>query len=133
MTTIAPKSNGWGLIAGNGRFPFLVLEGARSQGIDMLAEGWLNEVRRLMAGGLSDNAKPFDFIGYRELRSHLRGELTFEQARAAIQQGTRQYAKRQLTWFRREANVHWLSGFGDAPDVQSMAQKWLQQAFSQEP
>ena len=35
MTTIAPKSNGWGLIAGNGRFPFLVLEGARSQGIDM--------------------------------------------------------------------------------------------------
>src|ERR1700748_3631830 len=35
MTTIAPKSNGWGLIAGNGRFPFLVWEGARSQGIDM--------------------------------------------------------------------------------------------------
>ena len=99
----------------------------------MLAEGWLNEVRRLMAGGLPDNAKPFHFIGYRELRSHLRGELTFEQARAAIQQGTRQYAKRQLTWFRREANVHWLSGFGDAPDVQAMAQKWLQQAFSQEP
>jgi tRNA dimethylallyltransferase len=99
----------------------------------MLAEGWLNEVRRLMAGGLPDNAKPFDFIGYRELRSHLRGELTFEQARAAIQQGTRQYAKRQLTWFRREAGVHWLSGFGDAPDVQSIAQKWLRQAFSQEP
>jgi tRNA dimethylallyltransferase len=96
----------------------------------MLAEGWLNEVRRLMAGGFPDNAKPFDFIGYRELRSHLRGELTFEQARAAIQQGTRQYAKRQLTWFRREANVHWLRGFGDAPDVQGMAQKWLQQAFS---
>jgi tRNA dimethylallyltransferase len=99
----------------------------------MLAEGWLDEVRRIMAGGLPDNAKPFDFIGYRELRSHLRGELTFEQARAAIQQGTRQYAKRQLTWFRREANVHWLSGFGDAPDVQAMAQKWLQQALSQEP
>jgi tRNA dimethylallyltransferase len=99
----------------------------------MLAAGWPDEVRRLMAGGLPDNAKPFDFIGYRELRSHLRGELTFEQARAAIQLGTRQYAKRQLTWFRREANVHWLSGFGDAPNVQSMAQKWLQQAFSQEP
>jgi tRNA dimethylallyltransferase len=96
----------------------------------MLAEGWLNEVRRLMAGGLPDNAKPFDFIGYRELRSHLRGELTFEQARAAIQQGTRQYAKRQLTWFRREANVHWLTGFGDDPDVQSMAQEWIKRAIA---
>jgi tRNA dimethylallyltransferase len=98
----------------------------------MLAQGWLNEVRRLMAGDLPDHAKPFDFIGYRELRSYLREELTLEQARAAIQQGTRQYAKRQLTWFRREANVHWLSGFGDAPDVQSMAREWLQKAIAHE-
>jgi len=98
----------------------------------MLAAGWLNEVRRIMARGLPDSAKPFDFIGYRELRSHLRGELTFEQARAAIQQGTRQYAKRQLTWFRREMNVHWISGFGDAPDVQSMARELLQRAFANE-
>ncbi|HSC45840.1 MAG TPA: tRNA (adenosine(37)-N6)-dimethylallyltransferase MiaA [Candidatus Acidoferrum sp.] len=88
----------------------------------MLAAGWLDEVRGLVASGLPENAKPFDFIGYRELRSHLRGELTLDQARAAIQQGTRQYAKRQLTWFRRESNVHWLSAFGDSPTTAHVAQ-----------
>jgi tRNA dimethylallyltransferase len=85
----------------------------------MLRAGWLDEVRRLVAGGLPEHAKPFDFIGYRELRAHLRGELALEQARAAIQQGTRQYAKRQLTWFRREPGVHWLAGFGDDPQIRS--------------
>ena len=91
----------------------------------MLQAGWLQEVAQLLASGLSDDAKPFQFIGYRELRSQLRGEITLDAARSAIQQGTRQYAKRQLTWFRREANVHWLSGFGDEPSVQMAANEWL--------
>jgi len=87
----------------------------------MLAAGWLDEVRDLVASGLPEYAKPFDFIGYRELRAHLRGEITLEAARTAIQQGTRQYAKRQITWFRREANVHWLGGFGDDAQIQADA------------
>ena len=91
----------------------------------MLGDGWLDEVRRLVNSGLPENAKPFDFIGYRELRAHLRGEITLEAARAAIQQATRQYAKRQLTWFRREPNVHWLPGFGNDPQTQSAACQWL--------
>jgi len=92
----------------------------------MLAAGWLDEVRGLLASGLPENAKPFDFIGYRELRAHLRGEISLDQARAAIQQGTRQYSKRQLTWFRREPNVHWLPGFGDSPATLSSAHTLLQ-------
>jgi tRNA dimethylallyltransferase len=91
----------------------------------MLKAGWLDEVRQLVSSGLPENAKPFQFIGYRELRAHLHGELTLDQARAAIQQGTRQYAKRQLTWFRREANVHWLAGFGDEPGIQAAARSRL--------
>jgi tRNA dimethylallyltransferase len=91
----------------------------------MLQAGWLEEVARLMWSGLPENAKPFHFIGYRELRSHLRGELSLDAAREAIQQGTRQYAKRQLTWFRREQNVHWLTGFGDEERVQDQARRWL--------
>ena len=67
----------------------------------MLADGWLGEVRHLLEGGLPENAKPFDFIGYRELRAVLRGGMKLEEARAAIQQATRQYAKRQITWFRQ--------------------------------
>ena len=91
----------------------------------MLQAGWLDEVKQLIASGLPENAKPFQFIGYRDLRSHLRGEISLDAARVAIQQGTRQYAKRQLTWFRRESNVHWLEGFGDDVSIQSAATDWL--------
>jgi len=91
----------------------------------MLANGWLEEVRALLAAGLPEDAKPFDFIGYRELRSVLQGQLTISEVRAAIQHATRPYAKRQLTWFRREPGVHWLSGFGDQLNVQKNALEWL--------
>jgi tRNA dimethylallyltransferase len=92
----------------------------------MLERGWLEEVRALLASGADERDKPFDFIGYCQLRAVLRGEQTLEQARAAIQQQTRNYAKRQLTWFRKESNVHWLSGFGDDPRVQHEALAWLE-------
>jgi tRNA dimethylallyltransferase len=91
----------------------------------MFARGWLEEVRALLHAGLPEDAKPFDFIGYRELRAVLQGRLTVDEARAAIQQATRRYAKRQLTWFRREHSVHWLAGFGDNPLLQAEAVQWL--------
>ena len=84
----------------------------------MLAAGWIDEVRGLVASGLPEDAKPFDFIGYRELRAVLRGQMQLEEARAAIQQATRRYAKRQLTWFRREPQVLWLTGFGSDTQIQ---------------
>ena len=91
----------------------------------MLEQGWLEEVRVLVASGLPEDAKPFDFIGYRELRSVLRGESRLDDARLAIRQATRRYAKRQLTWFRREPAVEWCNGFGDDPQVQLHALNWL--------
>lgn len=87
----------------------------------MLAAGWLEEVRCLLQKNFPENAKPFDFLGYRELRDVLTGKLSLVEARAAIQQATRQYAKRQLTWFRRERDVHWLTGVGDDVDIQKQA------------
>ena len=90
----------------------------------MLSSGWTDEVGVLLSSGLAENAKPFDFIGYRELRAVLRGSMKREEARSLIQQATRRYAKRQMTWFRREAGVHWCEGFGDDPQVQA---KSLQQ------
>jgi tRNA dimethylallyltransferase len=92
----------------------------------MLAAGWLDEVQRLMASGLPEAAKPFDFIGYRELRAHLRGEMKMEDAKSAIAQATRRYAKRQMAWFRREPDVVWLSGFGDEPAIQEEALRRLE-------
>jgi tRNA dimethylallyltransferase len=87
----------------------------------MLAAGWMEEVRGLVASGLPPDAKPFDFIGYRELRAVLNGEMKLEDAKAAIQQATRRYAKRQLTWFRRDAQIRWLSEFGQDPAIQQQA------------
>jgi tRNA dimethylallyltransferase len=87
----------------------------------MLAAGWREEVRGLVASGLPADAKPFDFIGYRELRGVLNGEMKLEEAQAAIQQATRRYAKRQLTWFRRDGQIHWLSGFGQDISIQEQA------------
>jgi tRNA dimethylallyltransferase len=93
----------------------------------MLARGWMEEVRGLVASGSPGNAKPFDFIGYRELREVLRGEKTLEDARLAIQQSTRRYAKRQITWFRKDPGVHWFTGFGDDPRVQDETSGWIRQ------
>jgi len=79
----------------------------------MLAAGWLDEVRALLARGFDAAAKPFQFIGYGELRAHLAGVVDLDTAVRAIQQATRRYAKRQITWFRREPDVDWFEGFGD--------------------
>jgi len=87
----------------------------------MLANGWLEEVRRLMQSGVPEDAKAFNSIGYRELRSVLRGEAKLEDAVNEIQQATRRYAKRQMTWFRREQGVTWLAGFGDDEKIQGEA------------
>lgn len=92
----------------------------------MLEHGWMREVQDLIKSGLHENAKPFDFIGYRELRAVLRNELSIEQARDAIQQATRRYAKRQLTWFRKEPGAQWFSGVGDDPELQAGILKFLE-------
>lgn len=87
----------------------------------MLTAGWLEEVRALVASGVSADAKPFQFIGYSQLREHLAGLITQEDAVHQIQQATRRFAKRQLTWFRKESGVHWLPGFGNTPEISAAA------------
>ena len=91
----------------------------------MLGAGWLEEVRSLLAAGVPATAKPFQFIGYGELRAHLEGVVPLSVAVKAIQQATRRYAKRQITWFRREAGVEWFSGFGDQPEIAAAVLQYL--------
>jgi tRNA dimethylallyltransferase len=91
----------------------------------MLERGWLEEVAGLVRDGVPQNSKPFDFIGYNELRTHLEGTVTLAAAKKAIAQATRRYAKRQVTWFRKEPLVHWLPGFGDDPATVAAAEKFM--------
>ena len=70
---------------------------------EMLAAGWLDEVRRLLDSGFTAESPAMRAIGYRELVAHLAGEITLDEAREAAVRATRQYAKRQLTWFRHQS------------------------------
>ncbi|MDP6329272.1 MAG: tRNA (adenosine(37)-N6)-dimethylallyltransferase MiaA [SAR324 cluster bacterium] len=74
--------------------------------LEMLEQGWIDEVRSLL-DDYPDHLKPLQSIGYREIILHLKGELTESELIPLIQQRTRQYAKRQLTWFRRESHLIW--------------------------
>ena len=91
----------------------------------MIESGWLDEVRGLLASGIAENAKIFDFIGYREMLGVLRGDLTMEKARTAIQLATRHYAKRQMTWFRKDKSIRWFAGPGDDAGVQREICEWV--------
>ena len=83
----------------------------------MFAAGLIEEVRLLLAEGVPATAKPFESIGYREALAVIGGTLSLDQAIELTTIATRQYAKRQLTWFRRESAVQWIHGFGDDPQV----------------
>jgi tRNA dimethylallyltransferase len=87
-----------------------------------------DEVRRLLSDGVPPEAKPFESLGYKQALLMLRGQITAPEALESTQQETRRYAKRQLTWFRKEQNVQWLAGFGDQPQVQSAALDILRNA-----
>lgn len=93
----------------------------------MFEEGLVDETRALIAT-YGESPRAFDSLGYRQARAMLRGEMTMEEAVAAAQQGHRNYAKRQLTWFRREPGVHWLNGFGDDPKISESASQLVSES-----
>ena len=83
----------------------------------MFQGGLLEEVSGLLQHGLSGEEKPFESLGYKQALAHLRGQVSLEQALESTEIETRQYAKRQLTWFRRDSRIVWFSGFGSDPKV----------------
>jgi len=80
---------------------------------EMFHSGLIEEVENLLASGLSGEEKPFESLGYRQALAVVRRQLTLDQAVASTQLSTRQYAKRQMTWFRRDPRIVWLNGFGE--------------------
>ena len=92
----------------------------------MFDEGLVAETERLLAK-YGDQARPLASLGYKQAVQFLRGELDRESALSAAQQAHRNYAKRQITWFRREPDVHWLAGLGDDPAIQEEAIATIEQ------
>ena len=74
----------------------------------MLQDGLIGEIEALLREGIPENATAMQAIGYKEFLGALRGECSIDQAAAQVQQASRKYAKRQLTWFRRNPKIHWL-------------------------
>jgi tRNA dimethylallyltransferase len=71
----------------------------------MMQEGLLQEVTGLLPHA---NSNALQTVGYKEIFAHLSGEISLEQAAMQIKQNTRQYAKRQMTWFKKDTGVNWL-------------------------
>jgi tRNA dimethylallyltransferase len=87
---------------------------------EMFEAGLIEETRQLLET-YGDSAGPLSSLGYKQATQYIRGGFTREQAVQAAQQAHRNYAKRQMTWFRSEPGVHWLRGFGDDCEIQSQA------------
>jgi tRNA dimethylallyltransferase len=86
----------------------------------MFQTGLIEEVRGILTRGFAVSAKPFESHGYRQAIQFLNGELNQAQAVFYAQRNTRQYAKRQMTWFRQERGIEWFTGFGDELQLQQI-------------
>jgi tRNA dimethylallyltransferase len=94
----------------------------------MFEAGLIEETKRLIAK-YGEGAHPLTSLGYKQAVQFLRGELDRKSAVCAAQQAHRNYAKRQVTWFRREPEVHWLVGMGDDPRIQAAAMELISRAI----
>jgi tRNA dimethylallyltransferase len=86
----------------------------------MFDRGLIEETERLLTR-YGPDCRPLTSLGYAEAIAVLRNEITREEAVTQAQQGHRNYAKRQLTWFRRDPDIHWLEGCGGDPDITDQA------------
>lgn len=89
----------------------------------MMEQGLLDEVRDLKERGVRRDATSMQGLGYKELYAYLEGECPLEEAVRIIKRDTRHFAKRQLTWFRRERDVIWIDRSADGPDDISLLKK----------
>ena len=82
----------------------------------MFGAGLIDETKQLL-DKYGEAARPLGSIGYKQVVQFLKGELDLTNLVPVVQQAHRNYAKRQITWFRREPDVNWISGFGYRPEV----------------
>src|ERR1039457_3912291 len=89
--------------------------------VRMFEGGLVEEVRHILSLGFPPASKPFESHGYKQALQLIEGELNPREALFYARRNTRNYAKRQITWFRKEPGLEWLRGFGDAPEIRAAA------------
>ena len=100
------------------RWPSEVLRERIASRVNKMFEcGWIEEVKGIVEDGHDEAVRAFSAIGYRIVLQVIEGELSFEDGKAEIVRQTQRYAKRQMTWFRRERGVHWVDCPFDADAV----------------
>ena len=94
----------------------------------MLQQGLLEEIQQLLASGIPEKCTAMQAIGYKEFVAALDGLCTIEEAAEEVKKSSRHYAKRQLTWFRRNKHIHWLTRNSgeDAEEIILRARQILQ-------
>ena len=98
------------------RLPAATISARVTKRVDEQFErGLLDEIRGLLQSGVPESARPFGGLVYRQALEHLHGVRDEAATRALIAQENRRYARRQLIWFRKEPNLQWFDGPGDAP------------------
>jgi tRNA dimethylallyltransferase len=124
--TVSPLGSGVEVTALALRLPPDVLAVRLARRVDQqFAAGLLDEVRANLAAGIPLQARPFTGLVYRQALEHLRGVRDEGATRALIVQENRQYARRQLIWFRKEPNLIWFDGPGEALETQARVFAWL--------
>ena len=92
----------------------------------MFDQGLVREVSELLERGCPGGAPPLQSVGYRQALDYLLGNISLRDAVRYAQAATRQYAKRQMTWFRKEPGMTWFAGFGDGASLQEEVSRWLE-------
>jgi tRNA dimethylallyltransferase len=91
----------------------------------MFKAGLVDEVRQLLASGIPPSAKPFEAIGYRHVIADIDSCIAQEETIRIIQRDTRRYAKRQMTWFRKQSEVTWFDGPGDNEEIKNKVHQYV--------
>jgi tRNA dimethylallyltransferase len=100
----------------------------------MLAAGWLDEIRGILAAGVPVSTPALSAIGYRQLVDHLQGNSSLDEAVNEIKRLSRQFVRRQANWFKQDdPDIHWFEAYeGVAGDIQPVIERWLDSGASAE-
>ncbi|MDD3503180.1 MAG: tRNA (adenosine(37)-N6)-dimethylallyltransferase MiaA [Eubacteriales bacterium] len=98
----------------------LLYERINKRTVMMLEDGWIEETSKIIEAGISEQATSMQAIGYKQIKHYLHGNVDYDHLVNDIQQATRRYAKRQLTWFRKMKDVYWLNNNDNNNNLQEI-------------